>query len=397
MVLWPFRLVLLLFLVFAVMALCEIFLFKVHRRHFDFSSPRVLDSEALKRVGERYLGLLFCLSGATIFTLAWQQFFPDFLQIYWSCLPFLILGAFPYFCMVEKYAREDGPIDEILVAGRCFRRFLACLGSGGSFTQCMNCFDNRYVDNLSRGILIKCIFIPFMVKCYGDWWQNWEKDCLAAGELLQASTTYYSLETGKLVRSLQLPGIDLLYATDLTIALIGYIVSLRFFDTQFTSSESTKLGWFSALVCYMPFGMPFLDLWVWQRICTPWPEQMYLQCPVWAFLVSVMIILFDAVYTWATVAFGMRFSNLSNRGIIANGPYRIIRHPAYLGKNLVFWLGVIPVLTPDWTGIQTALGVVCVNCIYVVRALTEERHLMREPHYQQYCRIVRWRLIPGIF
>jgi len=394
---WPYRFALLIFLVFSVMALCETLLFKVHRRNFDFASARVLDSEARKRVGERFLGFMCCLLCATAFTLAWQQFFPDFISIYWICMPPLILGSVPYFFMVEKYAREDGPVDEMLVTGRCTKLFLSRLGKGGSFSELMSCFNNPYVENLARGILIKCIFIPFMVKCYGDWWNNWEHDCLAAGELLKTTTTLYSMDAGRLVRSLQLPGIDLLYAIDLTVALIGYIVSLRFFDTQFTSSEPTRLGWFSALVCYMPFGMPFLDLWVWQKICTPWPEQMYLQCPVWAIIVSFLIIFFDAIYTWATFAFGMRFSNLSNRGIIASGPYRIVRHPAYLGKNIVFWLGVIPALTLDWAGLQTVLGVLIVNGIYILRALTEERHLMREPHYQQYCQIVRWRLIPGVF
>lgn len=394
---WPFRLVFLITIVFTAMALSETLIFKVYRRHFDFAKPRSLDRAALQRVGERYLGFQCCLLGTTAFTLSWQQFFPDFIQIYWICMPLLVLGALPYFCMVEKYAREDGPVDEMLVAGRCLKRLLNCVREGRSFSQCMNCFDNPYVENLARGLLIKCIFIPFMVKCYCDWWNNWEHDCLVACEMLNASSTVYSLEIGKLVRGIQLPGIDLLYAIDLTLALIGYIVSLRLFDTQFTSSEPTRLGWFATLVCYIPFGMPILDVWVWQRICAPWPEHIYLQSPALAITVSFLVIFFDAIYTWATVSFGLRFSNLSNRGIIANGPYRIVRHPAYLGKNVVFWLGVLPVLTLDWTGLQTALGVLSVNGIYLLRALTEERHLMREPHYQQYCEIVRWRLIPGIF
>ena len=37
-----------------------------------------------------------------------------------------------------------------------------------------------------------------------------------------------------------------------------------------------------------------------------------------------------------------RFSNLTHRGIITNGPYRYSKHPAYLAKNLSWWLVSMP-------------------------------------------------------
>ena len=37
------------------------------------------------------------------------------------------------------------------------------------------------------------------------------------------------------------------------------------------------------------------------------------------------------------------------------------------------------------------------NVIYGLRAITEERHLMREPHYRDYCKKVPWRFIPGLW
>ena len=49
-----------------------------------------------------------------------------------------------------------------------------------------------------------------------------------------------------------------------------------------------------------------------------------------------------AIYVWATIAFGARFSNLTHRGIITAGPYRFTKHPAYLAKNLSWWLITLP-------------------------------------------------------
>ena len=50
------------------------------------------------------------------------------------------------------------------------------------------------------------------------------------------------------------------------------------------------------------------------------------------------------VYAWATLALGLRASNLTNRGIVTTGPYRWLRHPAYVAKNLSWWIGATPLV-----------------------------------------------------
>ncbi len=54
------------------------------------------------------------------------------------------------------------------------------------------------------------------------------------------------------------------------------------------------------------------------------------------------LVFLTGVYAWATVAFGFRFSNLTDRGIITNGPYAWTKHPAYVSKNLFWWFAVLP-------------------------------------------------------
>jgi len=105
---------------------------------------------------------------------------------------------------------------------------------------------------------------------------------------------------------------------------------------------------------------------------------------VWA----AWLIFLTAIYAWATVAFGIRFSNLTYRGVLTNGPYRYTRHPAYLSKNLFWWCSVMPFLvTNDSTSdaIRNVFFLLCVNGIYYWRAKTEEAHLLAEdPKYAQY-------------
>jgi hypothetical protein len=49
----------------------------------------------------------------------------------------------------------------------------------------------------------------------------------------------------------------------------------------------------------------------------------------------------------ASLSLFTKASNLTNRGIVDWGPYRYIRHPGYLGKNMFWLMTLIPVLVPD--------------------------------------------------
>ena len=59
------------------------------------------------------------------------------------------------------------------------------------------------------------------------------------------------------------------------------------------------------------------------------------------------LVFLTAVYAWATVAFGFRFSNLTHRGILTHGPYAWTKHPAYLSKNLFWWFSLLPFLVTN--------------------------------------------------
>jgi protein-S-isoprenylcysteine O-methyltransferase Ste14 len=88
------------------------------------------------------------------------------------------------------------------------------------------------------------------------------------------------------------------------------------------------------------------------------------------------------------VAFGLRFSNLTYRGVLTNGPYRFTKHPAYLAKNTFWWLESLPflVVSHSFTDmVRNAFFLACVSAIYFWRAKTEEAHLLAEdPKYRAY-------------
>ena len=79
--------------------------------------------------------------------------------------------------------------------------------------------------------------------------------------------------------------------------------------------------------------------------------------------------------------------------VISTGPYALVRHPMYAGLLLLFF-GTPLALGSYWgllTFVLTTLG-------FVWRLFDEEKLLAENlPGYAEYCREVRWRLIPGIF
>ncbi|HPH95014.1 MAG TPA: isoprenylcysteine carboxylmethyltransferase family protein [Anaerolineaceae bacterium] len=105
-----------------------------------------------------------------------------------------------------------------------------------------------------------------------------------------------------------------------------------------------------------------------------------------------------AWFTWATYvnAFFSRTVRLqTDRGqaVVSGGPYRLMRHPAYLGA-LVYELAV-SVMLASWPSF--AFGVLAA-ALLILRTALEDRLLRADlPGYADYAARVRFRLFPGIW
>ena len=100
-----------------------------------------------------------------------------------------------------------------------------------------------------------------------------------------------------------------------------------------------------------------------------------------------------AVVIVGKIALGRSFALLpANRGVVSTGPYRMVRHPIYLGYLIthVAFLAANPSL---WN--ITAL--VVADAALLARAVREEKTLALDPAYRDYQTQVRWRVAPGLF
>jgi len=94
---------------------------------------------------------------------------------------------------------------------------------------------------------------------------------------------------------------------------------------------------------------------------------------------------------WSLATLGKRFGIApADRGLVSRGPYRLIRHPMYLGE-LLFRAALL--LSSNNLVLDLALFALLIT-IQCTRILREERWISG---YQCYARLVRWRLVLGIW
>lgn len=339
--------------------LLDVLVLRVHRRETTGLDWDRQPSPDLARVATKLLGL-----AVTVAPIALAYFvFPEYGSWYtpfWNVLRRFGVGlgvfAVAYVWSVDGMMRE--PRDAYWQLGR------AVLGH-------VEDASGAELANHARGWLVKAFYVPLFVG-----YTQYQLDGILTFDLARVHGA-----------DLRLYGFanDLVYAIDVLYATAGYVLSFRVLDAHLRTAEPTMLGWVVALECYSPF---------WPRLFSP----MYLHYEgigfetwlsghvalQWAW--AAVVLACELVYLLATFAFGVRFSNLTHRGILTNGPYRFTKHPAYVAKNLSWWLTTLPFIPHHgWaSAVRSTLGLAGVSFIYFLRARTEERHLSRDPTYVQY-------------
>ena len=191
--------------------------------------------------------------------------------------------------------------------------------------------------------------------------------------------------------------LQVIFFVDVIVFTVGYLVESPRLGNEIRSVDPTLIGWAAALMCYPPFNLVTVAVLGSQNEDFPQFDNTTVHMTMNLLLLALM-----ATYASASVALGLKASNLTHRGIVARGPYAIVRHPAYVCKNMAWWIGSVPLVTAAFNrslfgGLLSAGAVVGWTLIYALRALTEEDHLRRvDGAYAEYAAKVRYRFVPGL-
>ncbi|BFM12832.1 isoprenylcysteine carboxylmethyltransferase family protein [Simiduia litorea] len=315
------------------------------------------------RTVTKLIGFYACLGLVALVYWILPEYHGDFYQHYFfvlfTFLPYWLVLAIPYFYFVDSAMQS--PKDAYWRLGR--------LILAKPITDADRA--NADIGQLFLGWLVKLFFLPLMFVYLGN----------NLDTLLNSNSQLFS---GGFQQWFDF-AFNFLYYIDLLIVTVGYVFTLRLLDSHIRSTEPSLLGWAVALMCYQPFWSLFSGTYIQYDQGPAWGHWFW-QTP-WAYgLWGTGILALLMIYVWASMAFGIRFSNLTHRGILTNGPFQFTKHPAYVSKNLSWWMISMPFMVSaslDQTLRQCAM-LLLLNGVYFLRARTEEKHLSRDTDYVVY-------------
>lgn len=337
---------------------------KVHLREstgLDWNNPRpwrdVVDTSTVKLAGIwatwAIIAAIYCIG--RWYWLGNYQFSMDLLE---TVAPYLFVLSVPYVFWVDRY--QVDPKD----GAWHFGQFV--MGGLGQF-------DWVQVQHHLRAWAVKGFFLAFMISIVPG----------GFGELVRADFSNIAGNPVQLAHWL----IVGMFVVDVQFATLGYLLTMKPLDSHIRTANPYLAGWVAALMCYPPFllmdsGGP-LDYHVNTSDWAYWLQGYEGLLWIWA----AALVFLTGIYAWATVAFGIRFSNLTHRGILTHGPYSWTKHPAYLAKNSYWWLATLPFLATSGSYVDMIRNTVLmglVSLVYYWRAKTEEKHLLADPTYKAY-------------
>ena len=339
------------------MVLWSLFVDKVHLRAstgIDWSHPRplreVIDGSITKIAGLwatwSIIAFLYCLC-----RWYWRGQYLFAMDVLTTIVPLMFLGAIPYVLW----------LDRVLVNPRDGAWHFGAMMIG------REAWDRTEVAHHARAWAVKGFFCAFMISILPGGFVD-----VVSMDWVQAVGNPMALGNAL---------IETMFMVDVQIAMVGYLLTMKPLDAQIRTANPHLAGWLSALICYPPFilmgGGDVLDYRTNGAEWTQWLAGYDGLLWLWAGLLLVL----TGIYAWATVAFGLRFSNLTYRGVLTNGPYAFTRHPAYLSKNIFWWLSSLPFLTTTHSMVDAVRNTVilaAVSAVYFWRAKTEEQHLLGE-------------------
>jgi protein-S-isoprenylcysteine O-methyltransferase Ste14 len=359
------------------MVLWSLLVDKVHRRAstgIDWSLARpvaeVLDTSIVKIAGlwATWAGI------AALYALCrwyWQGNYLFSMEMFqFAAIPLIILSV-PYVIWLDRYLvnpRDGSWHFGAWIAGR-------------------DDWDESEIYHHLRAWAVKGFFLAFMISIVPGGFRdivNMDFAAVVADPVMLANAL-----------------ITAMFLVDVQFATVGYMLTMKPLDAHIRTANPYLAGWLAALMCYPPFilmnsGGP-LDYHVATSDWAYWFQGQTALLWVW----GAILVALTGYYAWATMAFGLRFSNLTHRGILTNGPYAWTKHPAYLSKNIYWWLATMPFLVTSGSSgdmVRNTALLLAVSAVYYWRAKTEEKHLMADPAYAEYAAWMdRNALIPRFF
>ncbi len=368
--------------------------------YLERDAPFATTRQVLKHYGASAL-----IYGAALVFYSLAPHFQDLLQVrlhgmpavrlYWYAYAAYLVLTLPIYLLARP--RSLWVSKNLLVLGYLSRVVRNCLPSRGRETSV---WAPSYAEKHALAfLLIKVFYAPLMINSALLEYSDFPR--LVEGMRIDP-TLVNVCDRGYLL------AVSGIFFLDSILFVIGYHTESGLLKNKLRYAETNVWHILVCIACYAPFNL------VTSAFLGPSNEDVNIRFTgsllhplTWGLRGAALLCLLLMI--WASLSLFPKTSNLTNRGIVQRGPYRFIRHPGYLAKNLFWLMTLVPLFIPNIHHPQFTWAKYCVLClmllwgmlgwgtIYFLRAITEERFLGKDPDYVAYCRKVKYRFIPGVY
>lgn len=349
------------------MALYELSALKVHRRPstgLDFSLP--LNGWNIGRCTFKLLAHWCCWSAIALYYWCSKEnqemaradvVFAAILRL----LPILVILSPIYIILTDRY--QTTPLDEAWQFGRWITK-----RPGASLTEGAKQFALSYA--------LRAFFLPWALAAIPGLMHASEMSLLDVVHLTPRSILAYLIAKALVVETI--------------FVAIGYSLALRVLDTHYKATFSHVGAWIVTLICYYPFSNSAITWFNHYEPAKDWtsliPKGSALDF-MWCVLIASAL----GTNLVANISFGLRFSNLSRRGLNTAGLYRYFAHPSYFAKVINWWLIYLPFVPSNGVAeaVRSLILMCAITLIYYLRGRAEQNELSDDPQYLEHLARIR--------
>jgi protein-S-isoprenylcysteine O-methyltransferase Ste14 len=331
------------------------------------------------------LGYQFYLLTPTYNTIKYSithRLFEDFLYWYlWLGIPYFTLTLTFKSSRIEDF--YDPAIRFLHVGKQISQQILLRLSGRNSHRSVFHVLRKQYNRKVFLNLISRAIFIPAMVGQFSP-------------TLATVFRTFYQEPNNNQFLLILFLLVAVLWLSDVFTACVAYLLESRWLENRSRSIDLNITGWFVCLLAYYPINDFTSSIFAFAPfIVTNNINDLVINQPslVYASKIFELILLGCVVY--CDVSLGTSGANITLKKLQTKGLYGIVRHPGYTSKVLM-WLVKSIIYKKFWTA-KYLLGSIAWVIIYMLRALTEERHLKKFVEYREYCKKVKHRFFPGLF
>ena len=189
--------------------------------------------------------------------------------------------------------------------------------------------------------------------------------------------------------------IALMFTVTNFVFAFSYLTEAEFLKNKINYADTSFLGIFSCIMCYYPFVLLTEKI-----VPIALKDVIPVDNDILRLTIYILVLIANLVAMIAILRLGTKSGNLTNRGIVTGFPYNIVRHPEYSMRIFYIILTIIPVYVIGHLSILgnivLTIGMLMWIMLFVLRAVTEERNLIKDENYKNYIQKVKYRFIPFV-